>query len=80
MRKLLFAAMLIPVGAWAHPGHGDTAHYFLGGTHTVSGAHELIANPYFAAALLLASAGVLCTGALRARTRARSLKHPRPRD
>jgi hypothetical protein len=80
MRKFLIAVTFIPVGAWAHPGHGDTAHYLLGGTHGESGAHEWVANPYFAAALLLASAGVLCTSALRARTRARSLKHPRPRD
>jgi hypothetical protein len=80
MRKFLTAAIFIPVCGWAHPGHGDTAHYFLGGQHGDRGAHELLANPYFAAALLVVSTGVLCASLLRARTRARSLKLPRPRD
>jgi hypothetical protein len=79
MRKFLLAAIFIPVCGWTHPGHGDTVHYFLGGEHGDSRAHELLASPYFAAALLMVSAGVLCTSVLRARARARSLRHPRPR-
>ncbi len=77
VRTAAIAAAFIPASGWAHPGHGDTAHYFLGGAHAGPDAHELLASPLFAVALLIVSAGVLCAGTLRAR--ARSLKLPRPR-
>lgn len=54
--------------ALAHPGHGDTAHFFLGGPHQAPVARELISHPLFALALLLASALVLSVTAARARS------------
>jgi hypothetical protein len=76
---VIFAAAWIPARGLAHPGHGDAAHFIAGGPHTESGAHQFLAHPWFAAALLVTSVLVIAATASSARARARSLQLPRLR-
>lgn len=61
--------------ARAHPGHGDAAHFLVGGAHEGESAQQLLAHPLFAVALLVAS--VLALTVTSAVARARSRKPPR---
>jgi hypothetical protein len=80
MRKYLTSIAWTACGAacstaFAHPGHGDTAHFFLGGPHEAQDAHQWLSHPLAAVALLLASVLVLTVSV----ARARSQGLPRPR-